>query len=130
MKAYKTTGKTLNDSYLNAPRQSCKPADYSTGERAIIEHQGEAYERTIHKRVVWRNSKPYTVWSRFAIINGQFLEVEEMEAIIEFEAFPEVYLVTPAWGCVRFENGILVDSVWGYDTPMEAWEAMKKGMEV
>lgn len=79
MKAYKTTGKTLNNDYRGKALQSCKPTDYPTTERAFIDHNGKTYERTIHERATYRTMKPNTVWSRFVIIDGEFLEVEETE---------------------------------------------------
>lgn len=79
MKKYITTGKTLKGNYIGWPLRSCKPIDYPTEERAIIKHEGQTYERTIHERAIYRTMKPNTVWSRFVIIDGEFLEVEETE---------------------------------------------------
>ena len=127
MKLYKTTGKTLNNDYRGKALQSCKPIDYPTGGRVFVIHQNKLYERTIHERAIWRNMKPNTIWSRFVIIDGQFLEVEETNFFIEWTTD---FYPTPTWVCYIAEDGDIVDGVVGYDTPMEAWEGMLEEVEL
>lgn len=149
MKKYITTGKTLKGNYIGWPLRSCKPIDYPTEERAIINHEGQTYERTIHERAIYRNMEPNTLWCRFVIIDDQFLEVEEWSEEREMQKlgfsrtadglyFRREFKIelttdfypTPTWVCYMVEDGDIVDGVAGYDTPMEAWEGMLEEIEL
>lgn len=126
MKLYTTTGKTLNNDYRGTALQSCKPTDYVTKDRVFVDYGGKVYERAIHERAIYRAMKPNTILSRYVIIDGQFLVVEETNFVIEFmDDFTE-----PTWVCYERVDGEWVDGVAGYDSPMEAWEGMKEEIEL
>lgn len=66
------TGRIIPGNY----RLSCKPIDLPTKERGTVTIDGVDYERTVHERIVWRNTKPSTVSARFVIVDGVNYEVE------------------------------------------------------
>lgn len=70
------TGRIIPGNYRLAPQQSCKPIDLPTKERGTVTIDGVDYERTVHERIVWRNTRPSTVSARFVIVDGVNHEVE------------------------------------------------------
>lgn len=90
---------TISNNYLGAPRTSCKPFDYPTGERVTVVLDGTEYERTVHERAIWRAGKPNKLVARFVIVNGVNYRVDRSANDFDW-----------AWeGCEGFENPVYVD---------------------
>lgn len=112
MTKYEITGKTLNGSYINTPRQSCRPADCLASERIDIEIDGTIYNRRVYERVIWRNGGTRnTVIARFVIVNGTRYEIEEAgdesfdgKVLRGFKCAYDGYIVVDAVGSHQFDS--------------------------
>lgn len=69
------TGKEITDSYLGAPRESCKTVDYLTGERATFDLNGERRNAAIIARVRWRANGKHTTLCEYVKADGKQYEI-------------------------------------------------------